>query len=566
LLRTFRDKKLFYTVQTRLRAVLDKWRLLFLGFVLIYAFILLFNLATPILWDEISHLNSAALLYFGQYKTFAIDAFYPPLFDVIAFISYKVFGISLFAARLPTVFFSVLALWAIFELAYYLYDGKVALLSAVILGIMPGFFLSSGYAMLETALTFFVTASLLCFYRWVSTHRGRSPVNVNGQNADPHQQVNRDQGVTRQNWLLVLTGLILGLGFLAKYQMVIAGVVMLFGIVLFAQKPLRAAFRRFSLAVVVAILVVVPWFLMAYDFFIFVFMDRYFYAMSLGNPERSVYSTRFPLPIFYFIEMVWPHSNFHPISVFVYILCLVGLGFMVYRRKREDKFVLLWFVVVFVFFTFVSNREWRYVMSLFPALAISASVVILSMFSALRKTWRSLLSVNRKWLVKVVSLVMAVMVVGAMVYSVYDTYSFVSASQGNIDVKGAANYVSSNIESGRSVLVLCPSNHFSRDIVQFYLWTYGDCVTEVLQYPLLPVDAYTPDFNVDALVDLCRENNVQYVLLFNYGSILRPFFGTDLNTQKVYEQFYFSGTIAEVTEEHVFGDSHRQIFVITFTG
>jgi 4-amino-4-deoxy-L-arabinose transferase-like glycosyltransferase len=325
---------------------------------LVYAFILLFNFTkTPILWDEISHLNSAALLYFGQYKTFAIDAFYPPLFDVIAFISYKVFGISLFAARLPTVFFSVLALWAIFELAYYLYDGKVALLSAVILGIMPGFFLSSGYAMLETALTFFVTVSLLCFYRWVSTHRGRSPVNVNGQNADPHQQVNSGQGVTHQNWLLVLTGLVLGLGFLAKYQMVIAGVVMLFGIVLFAQKPLRAAFRRFFLAVVVAILVVVPWFLMAYDFFRYEFMDRYFYAMSLGNPERSVYSTRFPLPIFYFIEMVWPHSNFHPISVFVYILCLVGLGFMVYRRKREDKFVLLWFVVVFVFFTFVSNRN-----------------------------------------------------------------------------------------------------------------------------------------------------------------------------------------------------------------
>jgi hypothetical protein len=542
LLRAFRDKGklLFYAGQARLRVVLNKWRLLFLGFVLVYALILLFNFTkSPILWDEISHLNSGTLLYFGQYKTFINNAFYPPLFDVLACISYKVLGISLFAARLPAVSFSVLALWAIFELSHYLYGGKVALLSAVILGIMPGFFWLSGYAMLETALMFFVTAALCCFYRWVST---------------------------RRDWLLVLTGLALGFGFLAKHQILVAGVVMLLGIVLFAQKPLKSAFKRFSLAVVSAILVVVPWILFAYNFYRYQFLDRYFYAMSLGNPERSVYSTRFPLPIFYFIEMVWPYSNFHPISVFVYFFCLAGLGFMVWRRRREDKFVLLWFGVIFVFFTFVSNREWRYVTSLFPALAISASVAILSLGGVLRKAWKSSVSVNRKHLVKVVSLVMSVMVVGAMVYSVYDTYHFVSGQQVTVDINGAVNYVAVNIESGRSVMVLCPSNHFNFDVVQFYLWTYGDNGTEVLQYPFLPVDTYTPDFNVIELVDLCKVNNVQYVLLFEYGDVYRPYFGTELNCYKVYEQLYFSGSFAEVTEEHVFGVSPRQIFVITFTG
>jgi hypothetical protein len=526
--------------KSRLRVVFDKWRLLFLGFALVYVLVLLFNFTkTPILWDEISHLNSGAHLYFGQYQTFVSNAFYPPLYDVLTFFSYKVLGISLFAARLPAVCFSVLTLWAVFELARYLYDGKVALLSAVILGIMPGFFWLSGYAMLETALMFFVTVSLLCFYRWVQT---------------------------RNEWMLLFVGLTLGLGFLAKHQMIVVGLVMLLGVVLFAQRPLRAAFKRFSLAVVVAGFVVVPWLLIAYKVYVYELFDSYFYAMSMGNPERSVYSTRFPFPIFYFIEMVWPHDNFHPISVFLYVLCLAGLGFMVWRRSREDKFVLLWFMVIFVFFTFVSNREWRYVMSLFPALAISASVVILSIGGVLRKVWRSSVSVNKKFLVKVAAVGMSVMVVGAVVYSVYDTYCFVSEQQVSIDINGAVNYVVVNVEPGRSVLVLCPVNNFNYDMVQFYLWVHGDSDTGVFQYPLLPVDAYVPVFDVWELVELCRENDVQYVLLFRYGSIDRPYFGTDLNCRIVYEQLCLSGSFAEVAEEQIFGESPREIFVITFTG
>ncbi|MCL1970269.1 MAG: glycosyltransferase family 39 protein [Candidatus Bathyarchaeota archaeon] len=511
-----------------------------MGFALVYLLVLLFNFTkSPILWDEISHLNSGAHLYFGQYKTFVSSAFYPPLYDVLVFFSYKVFGISVFAARLPTVCFSILALWAVFELARYLYDGKVALLSAVILGVMPGVFWISGYAMLETALMFFVTVSLLCFYRWLST---------------------------RQDKWLLFVGLTLGLGFLAKHQMLVTGLFMLLGVVFFAQKPLRAAFKRFSLAVVAACVFVVPWLLVAFRVYLYELFDRYFYVMTMGNPVRSLYSSRFPLPIFYFIEIVWPHSNFHPISVFVYVLCLAGLGFMVWRRSRGDKFVLLWFIVIFVFFTFVSNKDWRYVMPLFPALAISASVIVLSTGGFLRRAWRRATSVNRRFLVKFVGVIMSFMVAGAIVYSVYDTYCFVSEQQVTIDIDGAVNYVSVNIEPGRSVLVLCAVNHFNFDMVKFYLWVHGDMDTEVFQYPYLPADAYIPIFDVWELVDLCRENNVQYVLLYRYGGDSENYFWSDLTSQGVYEQLCLSGCFSEVLEEQKFGDSPREIHVITFTG
>ncbi|MCL2360029.1 phospholipid carrier-dependent glycosyltransferase [Candidatus Bathycorpusculum sp.] len=145
------------TEKAPLGVTLNKWRLLFLCFALAYAIILLLNIVkAPIQWDEISHLNGGALIYWGHYDNFVSRAFYPPLFDAFTFVAFKVLGISLFTARLFPVFFSILSLWAVFELATYMYGGKAGLLSAVMLGIMPGFFWLSGYAMIETTLMFFI--------------------------------------------------------------------------------------------------------------------------------------------------------------------------------------------------------------------------------------------------------------------------------------------------------------------------------------------------------------------------------------------------------------------------
>ena len=69
--------------------------------------------------------------------------------------------------------FSVLSLWAAFELAYTMYNGKTALLSAVLLGIMPGYFWLSRLALLETMLLFFVLAALFCFFRWVRNRQDK---------------------------------------------------------------------------------------------------------------------------------------------------------------------------------------------------------------------------------------------------------------------------------------------------------------------------------------------------------------------------------------------------------
>ena len=72
-----------------------------------------------------------------------------------------------------------------------MYGRKAGLISAVLLGIMPGYFWLSRLALLDVMLVFFFTLSLFFFFRWLNSH---------------------------QNKMLVLSGLALGLGFLAKYR------------------------------------------------------------------------------------------------------------------------------------------------------------------------------------------------------------------------------------------------------------------------------------------------------------------------------------------------------------
>jgi len=91
----------------------------------------------------------------------------PPLFFwLIAFSSFLWQGFSSFSVRFPAAFFGTLTILLTFFLGKILYSSRTGFFSGLILATSLEFSYLSTRANIDTTLTFFTTASLLCFFQW----------------------------------------------------------------------------------------------------------------------------------------------------------------------------------------------------------------------------------------------------------------------------------------------------------------------------------------------------------------------------------------------------------------
>jgi hypothetical protein len=518
-------------------AKLDRWRLALLAFVAAYAAFLLLDLGyMAIQWDEMPHLYGSLILSNGSFQGYiATYGYYPPLYDIITTGFFKLLGASAFSGRLTAVAFSLLSIWVVFEFAKRTYGPKTALIASIVLGVTPGFFWLSRAAMLETALVFFFSLALFFFFSWLRL------------------------GV---NKTLVLCGIAVGVGFLAKYQILVAGLVMFTALVLLNRDRLKAKSSKFLLLPLIAVLVIIPWILVLYQINGLDKLGELFYVIQEGGQDRAIYSIRFPQPIFYLVEMTWPYSDVHPVSLPLYILGLTGLGLWAYRRKTEDKFFLAWFFVVYVFFTLIPNRQWRYVTPLFPVLAISTASLLVWSYDKIRNAWKSRqLDVNKKFLKKGAAICIGILTLTALAYSSIEAYQMVARDQIHMPTEEAVNYVENQLHRNESILVVCAFNFFNKDMVKFSLHTNETTQNQVLQYPVMPVDAFTPDFNTTELIILCEEQKVRYAFLPEYGGEV-PYFRSNMTAMTIYQELTNS---SRFSYEHRVGDFPRTITIFSFT-
>ena len=506
-----------------------------LVFLLVYASFLLGELDyASIKWDEIPHLQGGLLLLRGQTEEYmGRNAFYPPLFDSVTAGYFVALGVSVFSGRFVALIFSILSLWIVFELANRLYKPSIALLSSVILAAMPSFFWLSRMVLIETMLIFFVSLSMFFFIIWLQTKKDR---------------------------MLVFSGLAVGLGFLAKYQMLITVVVMLASLLLLCWNHLKRRLTRFPILIVVAILIALPWLLASYQIFLSGMFEEWLYVLRMGTQERAVYSFRFPVPIFYLIELTWPYAYLHPISLSLYIISLLGLGFFVYRRKVSDKFLTTWFVVFYLFFTVISNRHWRYLMPVFPVLAISASNFTVSIFDGLINTLKAKsVNVNRNHIVQASVVVLVIIIVISLLYSFGEAYYLVESERVRIPIEEASFYAGLNMAEDEGIMVLFACNSLKDDMVKFYLNQDQPRQIMVWQYPFLAVDAFTPNLELYELVIECQNYNVKYLFMFEYGNL--TYFNSDLTYNNLYEVL---NNTERFSLEKYFGTYPNGIFIWNF--
>ena len=555
------------SLKTFLKAGLsDKWRLMLIFFLFAYALFLIFVIGgmqglsnMSIQWDEVTHLNGGALLLRGNTQTyFNLSAFYPPIYDLVTMIFFGIAGISVFTGRFVSVVFSLLSIYAVFEFTRRIYSVKNAFAASVLLAVMPGYIWLSRVAMIETMLLFFFTVSALFFFLWI------------------HEEKTK---------FLLLSGLALGLGVLTKYQTIVLAAAMLTSLVVLARGYLRKKLRKFLLLIVIALAVIVPWVLVSYQLYASKMLEQWLYALNVGNPDKALYSTglgRFPewydasptwfrVPVFYLLEMAMPYfrsypnpSPIHPISIILYSMGLAGLALLAWRRKPADKHLLIWFFVVYVFFTIIPNREWRYMISVFPVLALSASTLLIYTLGRAQKIWRKpQSSIKKKLIVQVASVILAVIALIGTLYSVAEAVNWVANEQLMLPLEDVTAYVAKRIAPSENVLVLMPFNVFGAGMIQFHFYSHPSVNAQVYQYPANPVDTYTPTFNLTELIVLCQQNNVKYVLVDEYGGADYHYFNTTLNFADVNATLTSSERFK--LEPVSFWQEPARIFIFTFS-
>ena len=290
----------------------------------------------------------------------------PILYYWMVVSSYKIFGISLSSARLPSVLFGTLSIGLVFLLACRLFDRRVGLFSAFILPSIYLHFQISRWSTTDMALSFFVLLALYFFVVLFQTN-------------------------FKKIIYAYLFYLSLGLGFMVKGPpaILIPGLTV-FGFLLATKRRNWFADLRVGQGLIILLIIIVPWFAAMLGMH-----GEEFKNHIVGNEikNRLVHDTPFS---FYYVGVLFRYQL--PWSLFFLFAALKqfgvlgfssekGIGFGERLKKlrkniswhikllfKEDNqpflFCYTWILVCLILFTLLRVEHSRYMIPSCAAVAI----------------------------------------------------------------------------------------------------------------------------------------------------------------------------------------------------
>jgi 4-amino-4-deoxy-L-arabinose transferase-like glycosyltransferase len=290
----------------------------------------------------------------------------PILYYWMVVSSYKIFGISLSSARLPSVLFGTLSVGLVFLLACRLFDKRVGLFSAFILPSIYLHFQISRWSTTDMALSFIVLLALYFFVVLFQTN-------------------------FKKNIYAYLFYLSIGLGFMVKGPpaILIPGLT-IFGFLLASKRGNWLADLRIGEGLIILLIIIVPWFAAMLGMH-----GEEFKNHIVGNEikNRLVHDTPFS---FYYVGVLFRYQL--PWSLFFLFAALKqfgvlgfssekGIGFGERLKKlekniswhikllfKEDNqpflFCYAWIFVCLILSTLLRVEHSRYMLLSCPAVAI----------------------------------------------------------------------------------------------------------------------------------------------------------------------------------------------------
>ncbi|MFC1517016.1 EpsG family protein [Candidatus Margulisiibacteriota bacterium] len=342
----------------------------FIYFLLILAAVLLFtNLAGDLLWEDEAETAVIAknILRFGWPKAFdgvnlvtqewghdsnaqKIWIHQTWLPHYLTALSFLVFGVSTWAARLPYVVLALITIWLMY---YFIYKEKkqysLALLAALFLTTSVTFILHARQCRYYSLLIFFAVLWLFLYWRW--------------------------QNNQKKNVLLLST--VGALLFHAQYMSALAWLASTFLAGYFVQK--RKVKNKEHLTIWAGIaLLCLPWIIYAQ------LWDK-FGEVGTNLSDRLInWLINIPLHLFGVNHFIFP------------VVLFIGIGYLFYKRKIDDfdKYIFLAGVFYYLIICFIPlYPDIRYIIVLIPWAAYFLAKIVL-MLSRKSKTMAGLLVVT----------------------------------------------------------------------------------------------------------------------------------------------------------------------------
>lgn len=274
----------------------------------------------------------------------------PPLFFwLIALSSYLWGGFTSFAVRFPPALFGTLTVLLTFLVGKILYSSRTGFLSGLILATSFEFAYLSTRGNIDTTLTFFTTASILCFLLW---YRRRKEEKTNEKAME---------GLLFYGFYIAMA-----LGTLAKGPIGFILPLLVSLIYLSIQRDWKGIRgMRLLPGMLLFLVVVLIWYLPAVIAGGKAYLQETLFKHTVDAYTRGWTHVR---PFYYYFV------NF-PADFLPWFLFLPGAIVLGFSKKKEGYpkeflFLFAWFVSIFLFFSFSKGKRPIYLLPLYPAASL----------------------------------------------------------------------------------------------------------------------------------------------------------------------------------------------------
>ncbi len=273
----------------------------------------------------------------------------PPLLYWLAGMSYRVFGVNEFAARVPSVLATLGFLAVFYAVLHPVYGRRLAFFAVLTLSTCGMFVGYSGAATTDILISDTVGAGLLLLWRYLSDE---SPPPA---------------------WWLWAAAALFGLGCLAKGPLaLVLPALVAYPYIALTGRVQGLTLTRLAAAAGIFLAISVPWYVAIYQAQGFKFILVFFINHHLARYVTDIH--HHSRPFWYFVPVLLVGSL--PWTAFLLFLRRVP---ELFRNRRMDIraagfwFFAVWLAVPFLFFSLSTAKLPGYILPLFPAFAFLAA-------------------------------------------------------------------------------------------------------------------------------------------------------------------------------------------------